>query len=68
MPGDYPLDELIAALEGNPGGKCSTCGTEHRILLSVARQGKHDYDARYLQVCHNCLKAAEDARKKRRHG
>jgi len=66
MPGDYPLHALISALEGYPGGLCSICGKEQAILLSVARQGKHDHDARYLKVCHACLKAAEDARKKKR--
>jgi DNA-directed RNA polymerase subunit RPC12/RpoP len=65
MAGDYPIRELIEALEGNRGGKCSICGQEHAILLSVARQGKHD-EARYLYVCHSCLKAAEDTRKKKR--
>jgi hypothetical protein len=65
MPGDYPLDELISAVNGNRGGNCSICGKEHAIRFSVARQGKHEA-ARYLYVCHACLKAAEDARKKKR--
>ena len=65
MAGEYPLAELISALEGNRGGKCSICGQQHAILLSVARQGKHD-EARYLHVCHACLKAAEEAKKKKR--
>jgi hypothetical protein len=48
VPGQYPLLELIEELANNPGGKCSVCGQQHPILVSVARAGKHD-EGRYLQ-------------------